>query len=227
MSLVSIRTAALTALIAAVGFVHAAPLVTQSPDQAFGTNMSFAVVAESFSLGGGPGASYDITNLRFWTLQSDANDYTGSVYWAIHAADASGSVGAVLQSAVTNIVSATTGFSSGFGYAEYVFDIGVTFNLAAGDYWLALHNGPLSSTGPVEMYWGTSAAGTVPIGAYNDLTDAPDLGWLDTTNEHAFAISGDLVGAPPPPDGVPEPATLALVIVAIAAAGSVRRRQPR
>jgi hypothetical protein len=226
MALASIRSAALAVLVAISTGVQAAPVVTQSPDQAFGANMSFAMVADNFSLGGGPGASYDITNLRFWSLQSAAADYTGSVYWAIHA-DASGSMGAVLHSNVAAVAGSATGAFSLFDYAEYVFDIGVAFNLAAGDYWLALHNGPLTTTDATEMLWGTTAAGTSPTGLYNDLTDAPDEGWLDNYNEHAFVISGDRVFAPPPPGDLPEPATLALVLGGLAAAGASRRRPSR
>ena len=198
---------------------QAAIVVSNPPDQVYGTNMSFALVADNFTLGG----IYDISSIKFWSIQSTAADYSGNLYWAIYS-DAPGSPGAVLQSATTAVAALATGNSTGFGYGEYVFDIAVNFQLAAGDYWLALQNDALGSTTSTEMLWETSSAGIAPAGQYRDFLINPS-DWVDTGNEHAFQLNGQLVGdPPPPPGGVPEPSTLALVFASLAAAVALRRQ---
>ena len=217
MNLLSIR-ASLASL--AMGFCvasHGAVLVSQAPDQVSGTNMSFAQVADNFSLG----FVVNLTSIKFWSVQSAPGDYSGSVFWSIYS-DASGSPGSVLFSDTATPAAVATGNSTGFGYDEYEFNIAVAFQLLAGDYWLALHNGPLSQTDSVEMLWATSTSGVGPSGQYDDLGDAPDGGWLDSGNEHAFELSGDRVVIQPP--GIPEPSTLALLFCGLLAARSVRRQ---
>lgn len=198
---------------------QAAIVVSNSPDQVYGTNMSFALVADNFTLGG----IYDISNLRFWSIQQIAGDYSGSLYWAIYS-DAASAPGSVLFSNTASIAAALTGSSTGFGYAEYVFDIAVNFQLAPGDYWLALQNNALGSTTPTEMLWETSSPGSAPTGQYVDFLN--NQGWVDTGNEHAFQLTGELVGnpPPPPPNDVPEPSTLALLFASLAAAVALRRQ---
>jgi len=202
---------------------QAAVLANSPPDQISGDNMSFALVADDFTLGGlGP---YDITNIRFWSIQSDTADYLGTVYWAIYS-DATGNPGSVLFSGTPAIPAVATGLSTGFGYNEYVFNIPVTFQLAAGTYWLALQNGSLGSDGgvsPPEMLWETSGTNSgATAGRYKDFSLSANPSWVDTSQEHAFRIDGDRVVTPPPP-GVPEPSTLALLLGALLAARAGRR----
>jgi hypothetical protein len=212
----------------ALGFCltsYGAALVTQAPNQVSGDNMSDVVVADNFSLG----FTANINNIRFWSIHAsdNASESVGSVYWAIHS-NAGGSPGAVLFTGTPAAAGTNTGLSTGFGYFEFVFDIPVAFQLTAGDYWLALHNGPLTATDAVEMLWETSSAGVGPPGQYDNLTDVPDAGWISTDNEHAFRIDGERVVIDPP--GVPEPSTLALLIGALVASRSATRsirQQPR
>lgn len=200
-------------LFAAIG-IQAAVLVNQPPDQVSGTNMSSSIVADNFTLA----ATYNVTSFAFAAIQSSAADYSGSVYWAIHSNNA-GVPGAVLFSAVAAAAAVPSGFSTGFGYDEYIFNVPVSFQLAAGDYWLALHNGPLANVGDAEMLWETSSSGNGPQGQYFDLQFNPNNEWLGTGNEHAFAVFGDRVVDP----GVPVPSTLALLFGGLIAARSLRR----
>ncbi len=179
-----------------------------APDLLFGTQMSEFQVAENFSLGTG----YNVSNLRFWTVQAGAADYTGSVYWAIYA-DSAGQPGALVAGGTTAAVSgALAGGSTGFGYAAWVYDVPVSVTLGAGSFWLGLHNGSLASTDPTEMLWATTAAGSAPQGMYLDGT------WVNTLNEHAFLIEGTVV---------PEPGAAVLMLAGLAAMAGVARRRAR
>ena len=185
------------------------------PDQVSGTQMSEVVVAEDFTLT----ALTTISNIRFWSIQFAPTDYLGSVYWAVYSI-ASGAPGAVLfgNTAVTTTASAT-GLSTGFGYAEYVFDVDVAdFAIGAGTYWLGLHNGPSASTVASEMLWSTTASMIGSESMYFDST----FGWVGAGTNLAFALDGTGVVVPPP--GVPEPGTLALVGLAVLAARVARRK---
>ncbi|MFM9915631.1 MAG: PEP-CTERM sorting domain-containing protein [Rhizobacter sp.] len=190
-----------------------------APDQVYGTQMSDAVVAEDFVLA----AEAAITNLRFWSIQSAPADYLGSVYWAIYS-DAAGTPGGLLFGGITVPTTAVaTGNSTGFGYAEYVFDADVLdFALGAGTYWLGLHNGPATSIDATEMLWSTTASVVGSESMYFDATS----GWLGGGTHLAFALDGTFVGnpPPPPPTGAPEPGTLALVGLAVMAARVAHRK---
>ena len=194
----------------------AAPVYNNgSPDQISGTQMSEVLVAEDFSLT----ALTTISSIRFWSIQDAPTDYLGSVYWAVYS-NAVGAPGAVLfgNTAVTTTASAT-GNSTGFGYAEYVFDVDVTdFILGAGSYWLGLANDPLDPVNPTEMLWSPTASVIGLESKYFDSTH----GWVDAGTYLAFALDGTGVVVPPP--GVPEPGTLALVGLAVLAARVARRK---
>ena len=210
--------------LSAAAVSHAAPLPSNLPNQVWGTQMSFAQVADNFTLAGT--GTYSITSIDFWSIQHAADDYRGTISWTIFNANLDGSIGSVHSSAVATPTVAATGDSSGFGYAEYEFNITVAISLTAGDgYWLALHNGDLGDSGDTEMLWETSDSGDAPAGMYKNLgLPVADQVWLDTGNQHAFRIVGTRDGGPPPPGDVPEPGTLALLVGALLAAGTVRRQ---
>lgn len=207
-----------TGLVAAAVFLatssaHSSVVLNNGlPDQFWGTNMSEQLVAENFSLS----ADTNITGIRLWSIQDAAAAYRGSVYWAIYS-DLSGIPNTVLSGGSTSIVSeVATGNSTGFGYAEYEINIAASFNLAAGNYWLALHNGVLSDNSSTEMLWSTTGAGSAD-GRYLDST----FGWVQSGNEQAFQLEGTAVGGG---GTVPEPSTLALMSLALLAATRARQR---
>ena len=178
-----------------------------APNEVSGTLMTDFVVAENFTLG----TAASISNIRFWSIQSSFADYAGSVYWAVYS-DVASLPGAVVQGGVTaTVAEVATGLSTGFGYAEYLLDIPVTFALGAGNYWLALHNGPLANTATTEMLWSTTTLAVGASGVYKDGT------WIDSGEEHAFRLDGTTTV-------VPEPATLALFVGGLLAAGAMRRK---
>jgi PEP-CTERM motif len=183
-----------------------------APNQFVGTQMSEFVVAEDFTLA----ATWNVANIRFWTIQSAASDYSGSTFWAIYA-DAGGVPDAVVAGgANVAITPAATGLSSVIGYAEYVFDIPVAFQLLAGNYWLGLQNGPLSLVLSTEMLWATTDAGNGTEALYSDRVN----GWVGAENQLAFQIEGTLAA-----DAIPEPGSFALLACGLAVAAWLRRRQ--
>ena len=201
-----------------LSLAHAAPAAVVfnngSPNLLSGTNMSATQVAEDFTVG----ATTDITNIRFWAIQSAANDYSGNLFWAIYT-DVGNEPGALLQGGTAvPVTESATGSSTGFNYSEFTFDVAASFQLSAGTYWLGLANDPLDPVNPSEMLWETTSAGSGFSGLYNDAGT-----WIDSLNHHAFLLEGRLVGDPPPV-GVPEPTTLALLACGLLAARFARRK---
>ena len=183
-----------------------------APNQFSGTQMSDVLVAENVAVS----STSDISNIRFWSIQSVLSDYIGSVYWAVYSNGAS-QPGAILQGGFTTIVTATpTGAAASTigGYAEYVFDIPVAFQLATGTYWLALHNGPLTTNSGNEMLWATTGTGNGSEALYNDGIN----GWVGSGNELAFRFDVS------PAAAIPEPGTFVLLAGGLAAAAFLRRR---
>ena len=201
------------ALALAFGFAHAsqAAVVFNNgvPDQIWGTNMSANVVAEDFSLA----SATNVTSIRFWSIQSAASDYLGNLSWSIYSHSGT-QPGAVVTSGSFLGAAVATGASTGFGYDEFVFDIPTAFALATGNYWLGLANDTLNPGNPTEMLWETTASSLGSTGLYLDGTS-----WIDSLNHHAFLINGTPVVV-----GVPEPGTLALLMITLAAAGIARRK---
>jgi hypothetical protein len=158
-----------------------------TPDLMSGTLMTEFVVADDFALS----STNTISNIRFWTIQSSASDYSGSISWAIYG-DVGDSPSIALFSGVAAASAMPTGRSTAFGSAEYEFDIPVAFTLSAGNFWLALNNNPLS-TNPSNMAWATTALGAGTKGVY---FEGPD--WVDTGNEHAFRLDAAESAIPEP-----------------------------
>ena len=186
------------------------------PDLVSGVNMSGNWVAEDFTLA----ANITITNIRFWSIQSSASDYSGSLSLAIYA-DAGGTIGGLVTSLSGALAETPTGLSTSFGYGEYVFDIPGSIVLSAGNYWLALLDGLSPNPGnPSEILWETTAVG---LGSTAQYLDDQSQTWLDSGSNLAFRIDGR-EASPPPPSDAPAPNTLALLFASVLAASALRRK---
>ena len=209
------------AAVAAASFVlsaHSALVFDNGgPNQTYGVNMSANWVAEDFTLL----ANTTITNIRFWSIQSAAGDYSGSLSVAIYA-DVGGAIGGLVTSLSGVLAETATGLFAGPGYGEYVFDVPGSITLSAGNYWLALLDGLTPNPGnPSEILWETT---TVGLGSTAQYFDGPLETWVDTGSNLAFRIDGREAAPPPPPNGVPAPNTLALLFASVLAASALRRK---
>lgn len=165
------------------------------PDGVGANNAGIAWQADDFVLAGGA----VLSDLHFWTYEA-AGAYRNSISWAI-AADAGGTLGATLASGAQGAVarSATGAVLAGLAGYQYGLDLNAPLALAAGHYWLVLHNGGFGQMDdPNHFYWATAAANGGPDGreSYNG-----GASWGPNGSEHAFQLTG----------AVPEPGPAALM----------------
>ncbi|MFZ1061644.1 MAG: PEP-CTERM sorting domain-containing protein [Candidatus Rokuibacteriota bacterium] len=192
------------------------------PNQVSAFSLSDLLVAEDFVLGG----SATLASFQFWDVES-AGEYAGSVAWSIYT-NSAGLPGVVIAqgsaSAAAQITRTSTGLTLGFIYSEFLDDVNMTNSLtsgslalAAGTYWLALHNGSTADSTFRDFYWETTDNNATIQGVYDDLT-LGGLTWVDTLQEHAFIISETSTT-------VPEPGTLTLTLLGAGLAGVLARRR--
>lgn len=137
--------------------------------------------------------------------------YEGSITYLIYS-DSGGAPDAVLHSGTANPVPVATG---NFGvlstdYPEYILSFAITPFLVEADtqYWLGLHNGPLSHQTRDQFYWVAAEHGA-SSGPRGIGDPAPFEGsFTDSTlDEHYFQLTGT---------AVPEPSTLSMVALCFA-----------
>ena len=83
---------------------------------------------------------------------------------------------------------------------QYDFSVG-SLNLAAGTYWLGLHNGPLSTTDRLDFYWETTSGNLTATGS-EDEASFDDGSWYNNGQEHAFQLFGNGGPAVPAPGAI-------------------------
>jgi hypothetical protein len=182
-----------------------------------GSNMSDTFQAEDFELA----VLSNLTGVRFWNLQGTANDYAGSIFYQIVTNAGGSPSNTVVGSGLVTPTRVAAGSMLGLSQFQNDFSISLS-NVAAGTYWLELHNGPLSATTFSDFYWtwtDLNGVNTLTNRGRERALDPPSAAWTTNDQEHAFLIAGDAVTETP----VPEPATLLLTASGIAAV--VRRRQ--
>lgn len=184
-------------LFLAVSGVHAGPIYDNgAPNSLSGNEMTEWIQAEDFTLG----AVTNLTDVRFWAVSGyEPGSYQGSITWSLYA-DATGQPGGLLYRDNTTALQ-TYDHVAGFGSSyQYDFSVG-SLNLAAGTYWLGLHNGPLSTTNRMEFYWETTSGNQTGTGN-EDETSFDDGIWLNNSQEHAFMLIGNAGPVVPAPAAI-------------------------
>ncbi len=127
-----------------------AALWDTSPPAGGGPELTTQLVANDFTVG----SPVSIGRFRFWSLDAFQGTYPGflgSIYWALYANDpGQRAPGSLVASGLSeDVVRTPTSYTFPFpGYGPITQNdvtIGAVV-LPAGDYWLAIHNGPLSDT---------------------------------------------------------------------------------
>ena len=137
--------------LALAGMAHAGTVGNGAPNQSGGSDLNGYLEADNFSLSD---AIY-LTAVQYWTLQNDSTDYSGDTVWEIYQ-DASGLPGSLTASGDTAATGTATGKTT-YGLAEYSCSFTINVPLAAGNYWLGLHNGSNSGIPSTSFYWAWSA----------------------------------------------------------------------
>ena len=137
----------------------------------------------------------NLSSASFWSLEMGSS-YAGSISYSI-LGNASGSPDENLVFASGSVVPTRTdtlAAALGLNVFQYDFALAVT-NLAAGTYWLELHNGALSAgADEAEFYWAFSDDNATNGGALDDQERSlfplyPS--WGGNQAEHAFLIAGE------------------------------------
>ena len=174
-----------------------------------GSAMADFKQADDFVLG----SLFSVTGFTFWSLEL-SGAYLGSITYSINA-NAGGISGAVVISGNAAATRNAAGTAQGFNVFQNNISFAAT-NLAAGTYWLVLHDGLATDIAFQDFYFATAdvtAGNTASSRGREQSVNPPSGTWDDNSEEHAFLISGDPVGP------IPEPASLALVAGGLALLG--------
>ena len=189
----------------AVTQCSAAAIFSAPPNLSGGTDMNGNLVADSFTLA----SSATITQIQFWALQDNLASYTGSIFWSINT-NSGGLPGSAILSGTASAVAASTG-SSAFGLNEFIYSFNTNGTLAAGTYWLELHNGPTNAIPGTNMFWENSNANS-GNSQTKDLS-LPAQPFVANFTSLAFALS------------TPEPGSMVLMATGLLGAVLLRRRK--
>ena len=179
-----------------------------------GSNLSDTQQAQDFLLA----SITSLTNIRFWSLELSSADYLSSIFWEIRS-NAAGVPGTNVVASGTSSPTRTTAgtvAAPGANYNQFQNDLSVNVtSLAAGAYWLTLHNGAITANNFTDFYWsGADANSTAFLGQERGLKPLTD--WSTNEQELAFQLSGTASAA------TPEPATFACGGVALILIGLAR-----
>ena len=179
------------------------------PNQQGGNGMGDFVQGESFTLNG----TTTLTGVRFWDLEG-AGQYSGSINWYI-LSDCGGPCNFLAQGNASGTHVATGQVDASGQFSEFDNSFAISATLAAGNYWLFLHNGPVLGGGNdafTDFYWEWTSGGAGPTGQEYDLI--ANAGFDDNGQEHAYQLTA-----------TPEPGSLALLGSGLIGLGGVVRRR--
>ena len=178
-----------------------------------GNAMGDFIEADNFVIG----SLVNVTGFTFWTLEA-ASAYLGSVTWSINANTANQPGAALLSGSATPT---RTSVGTALGLTVFQNDVTIAGSLAAGTYWLTLHDGALASVAFQDFYWAwtnLNGTNTGTLRGKERSLDPPSATWDDTGNEHAFLISGTTGAA------TPEPASMAMIAGGLGFLAIARKR---
>lgn len=210
--LATLLAATATLAPAAVIFANGTPNETQAQSRSISPFRS----ADDFTLA----SSSTIDSIRFWMIATD-QAFAGTLSYAIYQ-DASGALGSVVSSgSFTNVPPVFLSAIPVNIHNNYLVDLNLpsSLSLAAGTYWLELHDGAtLTTNNNAEVYWAVAANG--PGNARQ--SQVPTVPTGQTTNALAFSLYGNVNTAPP--SNVPEPSTITISLAGLIALGLLRRQ---
>lgn len=187
-----------------------------------GSLMSSYIQAANFTTG----FAANLSSASFWSLEANLA-YAGSITYSIFG-NLSGSPDESTFFTTGSVAPTRTDTGDTvLGLSVFQYDFGLTVtNLAAGTYWLVLHNGALSTgADEAEFYWAWSDVNATNGGALDDQERSlfpPDPTWGTNQAEHAFLIAGErFIGGQP----ITEPGTLALATLAAGLGLTLSRRR--
>ena len=238
-SMKTLRVAAMLAFLGAATAAHAVPAIVHDNGGPLGGGsanahqISSAVTANDFTLA----VQKTLTAFTFWasvdTNQTIAANFVGTIGWAIFD-DAGTKPGNLLFSGQDSTIAITATGLFNLAGGEIVkmdadFIGGVT--LAAGNYWLALHEGNWGSTFDAsEIFWQrTTNIFADPI--VIDINETNPTNWNLTSNfDGAFVLFEEVREDPENPNepgngAIPEPASAMMGAIGFAALVRRQRRQ--
>jgi hypothetical protein len=198
-------------------FAGATTLFDSGPPAFIGTNITQIRAADSFVLG----APATVTDVRFYGSAFSPDNFPGNFSGSIAYAFYNNSAGALGSVIASGTVSGLTGVLSGVCGAGNCYTVDFALNsgigLAAGTYWLELHEGTaLTTSDGSAIAWAGLNNGTGASLVSFSLATAPNTA---ATTDRAFLLFDNSATS-----GVPEPST---TLFALAGLGTIAYRRVR
>src|SRR4051812_32049197 len=137
-----------------------------------------------------------LARVLFWDVEASSS-FQSQAYWEIRR-DNAGSPGAVILSGTsTDLTHVATGRRA-FVYPEFVNNFGLpSISLTPGNYWLVLHNGPLSNNVTRDIFWETTTSANLAVSMSDAAPFANNWQTDGTVSQMAFQLIGILESARP------------------------------